>query len=57
MAYILKLPVKLPRGRFAEPFEDWTPEQWARFRTELKEAFQRDLESNPKSSSEKTDKK
>jgi len=41
MAGILKLPVKLPRGRFAESYEDWTPEQWARFRSQVREALRR----------------
>ncbi len=42
MAGILKLPVKLPRGRWAESYEDWTPEQWAKFRSQVREALKRD---------------
>ncbi len=42
MARILKLPIKFLRGRWAESYEDWSPEQWAKLRSQVREAPKRD---------------
>jgi hypothetical protein len=45
IATLLKLAVEMPKGRFGKEAEPWTPEQWEKFRKQVREALKRRLDA------------
>jgi hypothetical protein len=47
LAGLMQLPVRLPRGRLAKPFEDWTTDQWTKLRAAVREAVRQRVGAGP----------